>query len=266
MNITLKSSREIESMRRAGRIVANALQEVRNEVRAGMTTRDVDHIAEASIRRQGGTPAFPFINDFPGTACVSVNNEVVHGIPGKRVIKEGDLVKVDIGAIFEGYHGDAAVTVPVGHVVDQARRLVAVTEEALAAGIAAAQPGGYLNDIGAAIEEVVAPAGFGIVRQYVGHGVGRALHEPPNVAHFRQPSRGMKLRPGIVLTIEPMINAGTWETELLEDDWTVVTADGKLSAQFEHTVAITEDGPEVLTVPESGAVWSIPFHTSDRVH
>ena len=168
-------------------------------------------------------------------------------------------MKVDVGAIYQGYHGDAAVTVPVGVVSDEARRLVEVTEEALVRGILAARAGGFLNDIGAAIEEYVMPTGFSIVRQYVGHGVGRQLHEPPNVAHYRQDARGVKLRPGMVLTIEPMINAGTWDTELLDDEWTVVTADGQLSAQFEHTVAITEDGPEILSIADNGETWSIPF-------
>jgi methionyl aminopeptidase len=265
MSITIKSEREIETMRHAGRIVANTLQELRQSVRPGMTTRDLDHIAEHFVREQRAIPAFPFINDFPGTLCTSVNDEVVHGIPGKRVLREGDLVKIDVGAIFEGYHGDAAVTVPVGQVSDEARRLMDVTERALAEGILAARPGGFLHDIGAAIQDYVEPFGFSVVRQYVGHGVGRSLHEEPSVPHFRQPTRGAKLRPGMTFTIEPMINAGTFDTLTLADKWTVVTKDRKLSAQFEHTVAIREDGPEILTIADHGEMWSIPFLGVNRV-
>jgi methionyl aminopeptidase len=234
-------------------------------VQPGMTTREVDRLADSAIKRQGGVPAFPYINDFPGSACVSVNDEVVHGIPGKRRLKNGDLVKVDVGAIYEGYHGDAAITIPVGTVSDEAQRLVDVTEEALRVGILATRPNGFLHDIGAAIEDYVRPFGFGIVRQYVGHGTGRELHEDPTVPHFRQSTRGMRLRPGMTITIEPMINAGTWDTRLLGDDWTVVTADGKLSAQFEHTVLVTEGDPEILTLPDNGKAWSIPFHTANVV-
>jgi methionyl aminopeptidase len=265
MSVTIKSDRELDVMREAGRIVANALQELRDRIEPGMTTRDLDRIAERAIRRQGGEPAFPYINDFPGSLCVSVNEEVVHGIPGKRVLRDGDLVKLDVGAIYHGYHGDAAVTVPVGDVSAEARRLMDVTERALTEGILAARPGAFLNDIGSAIEEYVLPQGFSVVRQYVGHGVGKDLHEDPSVAHFKQPSRGLRLRPGMTLTIEPMINEGTWETRTLPDEWTVVTSDGKLSAQFEHTVAITEDGPEVLTVADNGKTWSIPLFAANRV-
>lgn len=265
MSVTIKSPREIELMRDAGRIVANTLLTLKERVEAGMTTRDLDRIAARSIRQQGGEPAFPHINDFPGTLCVSVNDEVVHGIPGKRVLREGDLVKLDVGVILHGYHGDAAVTVPVGGVSEEAQRLMNVTEQSLVEGILAARPDGFLNDIGAAIQEYVDPTGFAIVRQYVGHGVGRELHEEPNVPHYRQASRGMRLRPGMTLTIEPMINAGTHETVTLDDRWTVVTRDGRLSAQFEHTVAITEDGPEVLTIADTGKTWSIPFHEANRV-
>jgi methionyl aminopeptidase len=265
MSVTIKSERELSVMREAGRIVANTLQELRETVRPGMTTKDLDRIAERSVRAQGAIPAFPFINNFPGTLCTSVNEEVVHGIPGKRVLREGDLVKIDVGAIYQGYHGDAAVTVPVGQISDEARRLVNVTEQALAEGILAARNGGFLHDIGAAIQEYVEPFGFSVVRQYVGHGVGRELHEEPNVPHFRQPARGIKLRPGMTFTIEPMINAGTFETDLLPDKWTVVTRDHRLSAQFEHTVAIREDGPEILTIAEHGETWSIPFLGANSV-
>ncbi len=265
MSVNLKSPREIEIMRQAGHIVANTLQELRDRVEPGMTTRDLDRIAERSIRRQGAEPAFPHINNFPGTACISVNNEVVHGIPGKRVLRDGDLVKIDVGAIFQGYHGDAAVTAPVGNPGPEARRLMDATEQALVEGIAAARAGGFVNDIGAAIQDYIDSLGFAVVRQYVGHGVGRELHEDPNVPHYRQSARGLRLRPGMTLTIEPMINAGTFETEVLPDHWTVVTKDGRLSAQFEHTIAITDHGPDVLTVADKGETWSIPFSLAKRV-
>jgi methionyl aminopeptidase len=265
MSVSIKSAREIELLRIAGRIVANTLVELRSRVEPGMTTKDVDRIADRAIRRQGGDPAFPYVNNFPGSACVSVNNEVVHGIPGKRKLKSGDLVKVDVGAIWEGYHGDAAITIPVGEMSEDAQRLIDVTENALRVGIQATRAGGHLHDIGGAIEDYVGPTGFGIVRQYVGHGVGRELHEDPTVPHYRQASRGLTLRPGMVLTIEPMINAGTWDTRVQPDEWTVVTADGSLSAQFEHTVLVTEGDPEILTLPENSEAWSIPFTTANVV-
>lgn len=266
MSVSIKSLREIEIMRVAGRIVGNTLQELRDSVHPGITTKELDRIAEQSIRRQGAEPAFPYINDFPGTVCTSVNEEVVHGIPSKRVLRPGDLVKLDVGAIYHGYHGDAAITVPVGHVSAEAARLVGVTDQALAVGIAAARGGAFLHDIGAAIQEYVEPHGFSIVRQYVGHGVGRELHEDPSVPHFRQPTRGIRLRPGMVLTIEPMINAGTYETVTLSDRWTVVTKDKRLSAQFEHSVVITEGEAEILTLPEKGEGWGIPLELANQVH
>jgi methionyl aminopeptidase len=252
-------------MRIAGRIVANTLQELRYSMEPGMTTKEVDRIADQLIRGQGGDPAFPYVNHFPGCVCISVNNEVVHGIPGKRRLKEGDIVKLDVGAIYDGYHGDAAITVPIGEVSPEARRLVDVTEESLAVGIRAAGPEAHLYDIGAAIQDYVEPQGFRMVRQYVGHGIGRGLHEDPTVPHFRQSSRGIRLRPGMVFTIEPMVNAGTYDTRLLSDGWTVVTADDRLSAQFEHTIVITESGADVLTLPDKGEAWSIAFQTADVV-
>lgn len=265
MSITLKSEREIEIMAEAGRIVGNTLQELRDAVRPGMTTKDLDRIAEAAIVRQGAEPAFPHINNFPGSLCVSVNEEVVHGIPGGRKLRSGDLVKLDAGAIYKGYHGDAAVTVGVGDISDEARLLLEATDRSLALGIAAAQPGAHLNDIGAAIEEYVNRFGFSAVRQYAGHGIGRRLHEEPSVGHYRQPARGLRLRPGMVFTIEPMINAGGHDTVLLQDGWTVVTRDRRLSAQFEHTIAITDRGPEVLSLPDFGEPWGVPFEAAKRV-
>jgi methionyl aminopeptidase len=265
VSIPIKSPREIEIMREAGRIVGNALQELREAIEPGMTTKDLDRLAEESIRRQGAEPAFPYINDFPGSLCISVNEEVVHGIPGKRRVQEGDLVKLDVGAIYHGYHGDAAITVGVGKLSDTACKLLEVTDHSLALGIEAAQPGAHLNDIGSAIGDYVEGQGFSSVRQYAGHGVGRQLHEDPSVAHYRQSVRGIRLRPGMVLTIEPMINEGTWETVTLADGWTVITRDRKLSAQFEHTIAITDRGAEILTLPERGEPWGVPFSVADRV-
>jgi methionyl aminopeptidase len=259
MSITLKSPREIEIMREAGRIVANTLQELRQAIEPGMTTGDLDALVQRSLTRQGAIAAFPFINNFPGTVCTSVNDEVVHGIPGKRKLRDGDLVKLDVGAIYQGYHGDAAVTVAVGEVSAEARRLMRVTEEALALGIETAQPGAHLNDIGAAIQKFVEAHGFSVVRQYVGHGVGRELHEDPQVPHYRQNSRGVRLRTGMTFTIEPMVNAGTYETVTMPDEWTVVTKDHRLSAQYEHTVAITDRGPEILTLPSVGEPWGVSF-------
>jgi methionyl aminopeptidase len=266
MSVSLKSRREIEIMRTAGHIVANVLQELRQVVEPGMTTRELDRIAEEGIVRQGAVPAFPYINDFPGALCVSVNEEVVHGIPGKRKLRSGDLLKLDAGAIYQGYHGDAAVTVAVGQVSEQARLLIDVTERSLALGIEQCRPGAFLNDIGAEIERYVTRFGFSAVRQYAGHGVGRSLHEEPSIAHYRQNVRGMRMRPGMVFTIEPMINAGTWETVTMKDGWTVVTRDRKLSAQFEHTVAITEQGHEVLSLPDSGEAWGLPTTMANKVH
>ena len=265
MSVSLKSPREIELMREAGRIVGDVLQELRAAVEPGITTRELDRIAERGIRSRGAEPAFPHINDFPGSLCVSVNEEVVHGIPGKRKLRPGDLVKLDVGAIHRGYHGDAAITVGVYPLGEQAQRLMDVTERSLALGIEQCRPGSHLNDIGAAIEDYITPFGFSAVRQYAGHGVGRELHEEPSIAHYRQPTRGMVMRPGMVFTIEPMINAGTWDTVTLKDGWTVVTRDHRLSAQFEHTVAITDDGAEVLSLPGRGEAWGIPFQVANKV-
>ncbi|MBV9278570.1 MAG: type I methionyl aminopeptidase [Chloroflexi bacterium] len=265
MSVTIKSARELEIMRIAGRIVANTLQELRQAVEPGMTTRELDRLADRSIRRQGGEPAFPYINHFPGALCISVNEQVVHGIPGKRRLAEGDLVKLDVGAIYDGYHGDAAVTAAVGRVGEEASRLMAVTERSLAVGIEAVRPGAHLYDIGAAIQDFVEAQGYSVVRKYVGHGVGRALHEEPSVPHYRQPSRGLCLRPGMTLTIEPMVNAGSFDTVTLGDGWTVVTKDRRLSAQWEHSVAVTDSGWEILTLPEHGQPWGLPFQVAELV-
>jgi methionyl aminopeptidase len=246
--IILKSPAEIDKMRRAGRIVAATRQKVVDAVRPGITTEQLDRVAEEHIAAAGATPNFKGYRGFPATICASINEQVVHGIPGKRVLKEGDLVSLDFGAIWETYHADSAITVFCGEPPsNEAEKLVRVTEESLQAGISQVQEGKRLSDIGHAVQQVVEGAGFSVVREYVGHGIGQSLHEDPQIPNYGDPGRGPSLRPGMVLAIEPMVNLGGWETRVLGDQWTVVTADGGLSAHFEHTVALTEDGPEVLT-------------------
>ena len=235
-------------MRRAGRITADAISFVLEAVRPGVTTAELDALGERAIRDAGATPSFKGYRGFPASICTSVNDQVVHGIPGDRVVEEGDLLSLDVGAIWEGYHGDSAVTVIVGEPPsDAAEKLVRVTEDALETGIGQLQVGGRLSDVGAAVQQIVEGAGFSVVREYVGHGIGQSLHEDPPIPNFGEPGRGPKIAPGLVVAIEPMVNLGGWETRVLADDWTVVTADGSLSAHFEHTIAITDDGPEVLT-------------------
>ena len=235
-------------MHRAGRIVAGTIEKVTAAVRPGATTESLDTVAEEYIRTQGALPSFKGYRGFPASICTSVNDQVVHGIPGPRVLKPGDILSLDFGAIWEGYHADSAVTVFVGDPPsDQAEKLVRVTEEALEAGIGQLVTGKRLSDIGHAVQQVVEGAGFSVVREYVGHGIGRSLHEDPPIPNYGPPGRGPDIGPGLVVAIEPMVNAGGWETRVLADDWTVVTADGSLSAHFEHTVAVTEDGPVVLT-------------------
>ncbi len=247
--ITLKSAAELDRMRRAGRITAEAITSVLEAVRPGVSTFDLDLIAERTIREAGATPSFKGYRGFPASICTSVNSEIVHGIPSAaRVLVEGDLLSLDVGAIWQGYHGDSAVSVFVGRPPSsEAEKLVRVTEEALEAGIRALRPGGRLSDVGAAVQDVAEGAGFSVVREYVGHGIGRALHEDPPIHNYGPPGRGPVVRPGWTVAIEPMVNAGGWETRLLADEWTVVTADGSLSAHFEHTIAVTEDDTEVLT-------------------
>jgi len=249
--IVLKSPPEVEKMRRAGRIVAGTIDAVLASVAPGKTTADLDRVAESYIREQGAIPSFLGYGrpPFPASICTSLNEEIVHGIPSpERVLREGDLLSLDFGAIWEGFHGDSAVTVFVGEPPSsEAEKLVRVTREALEAGIAQIRPGGRLSDISHAVEQVVLGAGFEVVREYVGHGIGRDMHEDPQIPNFGPPGRGPELRPGLVIAVEPMVNVGGWETRVLADDWTVVTADGSLSAHFEHTIALTEDGAEVLT-------------------
>jgi methionyl aminopeptidase len=247
--IQLKSTREIDLMAEGGKILAATVQLLRNEVRAGMSTMDLDAIAEAFIRSHSGAkPAFKGLYGFPGTLCTSINNEIVHGIPSKkRVLKDGDIISIDVGVGFEGYFTDSATTVPVGDVDEETKRLLAVTERSLEAAIAAAVPGNHLGDIGAAVQQVVEEAGFSVVRDLVGHGIGVEFHEEPQVPNYGKPKRGLKLVPGLTLAIEPMVNIGGPTTRTMPDKWTIVTVDGSRSAHFEHTVAITETGHRVLT-------------------
>ncbi len=249
--IILKSASEIDRMRVAGRVTALTIRRILERVEPGMSTADLDRIGEESIRGRGCTPSFLGYRGFAGSICASINDEVVHGIPSpKRILREGDLLSVDVGAVYEGYHGDSAVTLFVGDrpPSEDAARLVKVTEEALYAGIAALHEGGRITDVGHAVQEVAEGAGFSLVREYGGHGVGRALHEDPIILNYGRPGRGPAVKRGMVVAIEPMVNLGGWETDVLDDDWTVVTVDGSLSAHFEHTIAITDDGPEILTV------------------
>jgi methionyl aminopeptidase len=248
--IIYKSPEEIDKMRKAGRIVAGTIDRVLATVRPGVTTAHLDEVAEAYILEQRATPSFKWYRGtFPASICTSLNDEIVHGIPSKkRVVREGDVLSLDFGAIWDGFHADSAVTIVVGDPRSpDAEKLVRVTEEALEAGISQIRPGGRLSDIGAAVQQVAEGAGFSVVREYVGHGIGRALHEDPQIANYGDPGRGPVLKPGLVVAVEPMVNVGGWETRVLADDWTVVTEDGSLSAHFEHTIAVTEDGHEVLT-------------------
>jgi methionyl aminopeptidase len=249
--IIYKSAEDLQKMRRAGRIVAGTIERVLAKVAVGVTTADLDRVAEDYIREQGATPSFLGYGrpPFPASICASLNDEIVHGIPSpKRVIKAGDLVKLDFGAIWEGFHGDSAVTVIAGDPPSaEAEKLVRVTEDALEAGISQIRPAGRLSDIGAAVQQVAEGAGFSVVREYVGHGIGRSMHEDPQIPNYGDAGRGPTLKPGLVIAVEPMVNVGGWETRVLADHWTVVTEDGSLSAHFEHTIAVTEDGHEVLT-------------------
>jgi methionyl aminopeptidase len=253
--ITLKSPREIDTMAHAGSIVGAVLALLRRETRAGMSTEDLDRIAEAFIRsHEGATPSFKGLYGFPKTLCTSINQEIVHGIPSKkRVLREGNLVSVDVGVHYEGLHADSATTIGVGEISPEAERLLAVTQESLAAGIAAARIGNHVGDIGHAVQTVAEGAGFGVVRELVGHGIGARFHEEPQVPNYGVPKRGPRLLEGMTIAIEPMITMGNPATRTLPDKWTVVTADGSLSAHFEHTVAITANGPRILTAGPGGS-------------
>ncbi len=245
--IEIKSPREIEKMRAAGKLLRAVFVELEKHVQPGVTTGELDQIARRMIEESGAIPAFLGYQGFPATICTSVNEEIVHGIPGKRVLREGDIVAIDCGLVLEGFYADSAYTYPVGEISPLAQKLIEVTRESLEAGIEQMRPDNRLGTLSAAIQKVIEDAGFSVVREYTGHGIGRSLHEPPQVLNFGVPGTGLRLRPGMVFAIEPMVNVGTWKTKVLRDDWTVVTADGTLSAHFEHTVAVTENGPYVLT-------------------
>ena len=245
--ITIKSSQELASMREAGRVVAATIEVLLSSLHTGMKTRELDAIASREIKRLGAKPAFKGYRGFPATICVSVNHEIVHGIPGDRVLREGEVVSLDVGAVVDGFYGDAAVTAPVGKVTPEVERLIEMTRLSLELGIKQAKAGNRVGDISATVQQFAEAQGYGVVREYVGHGIGRALHEEPSVPNFGDPGKGPLLLPGMVIAIEPMLNLGGWQTIALDDGWTVVTADGTISAHFEHTVAITEDGPQVLT-------------------
>lgn len=246
--IILKTKREIEIMRKAGRLVAQAHELVKQNIKPGITTGELDRIVEDFLRSQNSVPTFKGYNGFPYSICASVNEEVVHGMPGKRKLQEGDIISIDIGATFEGYVGDSAKTHFVGEVSDEKRRLVEVTRQSFYEGIKFARESFRLSDISHAIQQYVEDAGFSVVRDYVGHGVGKKMHESPQIPNFGIPGKGPRLQEGMVLAIEPMINAGTYNVRVLDNNWTVVTVDGKPSAHYEHTVAITDGEPLLLTV------------------
>ena len=257
--ITLKTKDETTKMREAGLIVAEMLASCRAAVRPGVTTGELDRIAADVLKRHGAKSNFkgygvPVLPPFPGVICASVNEQVVHGIPGKRKLREGEILSIDAGAIVDGWHADAAITVPVGAVSPEAEKLIRVTDEALQRAIAAAQVGKRLGDIGAAVQKWVESQGFAVVRNYVGHGIGREMHEEPQVPNYGASERGLQIKEGLCIAIEPMVNIGGAETRVLDDKWTVVTADGSLSAHFEHTLWCTAKGPVVLTAPGHRAV------------
>ncbi len=247
--IIKKSQDEIRKMREAGRIVAEVLDILEEHVKPGVTTEELDRIAEEHIRSRGGIPSFLGYQGFPRSICTSVNEVVVHGIPDGTRLREGDIIGIDVGVILDGYHADAARTYPVGEVSERARRLMEVTLKALEAGIEACRPGNRLGDVSHSIEKVVREGGFSVVVQFVGHGIGREMHEEPQVPNFGPPGRGPLLEPGMTFALEPMVNEGGYEVYVDQDGWTVRTKDGKLSAHYEHTVAVTEEGPLILTLP-----------------
>jgi len=244
-----RSREELRLMRAAGRVVAEMHDRIRAAIRPGVTTGELDAIGREVLASRGATSNFLGYHGFPAVICASPNDVIVHGIPGPTVLQEGDIISIDCGAIVEGWHGDAAFTAPVGEVSPEAARLLEVTERSMMAGIAAMVPGGRMGDVGEAVQSVVEAAGYSVVREYVGHGIGRAMHEKPEVPNHGRRGKGTKLTRGMTLALEPMVNVGEPDTFLTEDGWTVVTADGSLSAHFEHTVALTDDGPEILTRP-----------------
>ena len=248
MAIIIKSPDEIAIMRQAGRILAKVLQALTEKVRSGISTEELDDICAQELARNEVKPSFKGYRGFPSNLCVSINDEVVHGIPGERNLVEGDIVSLDVGVIFKGFQSDAAVTLGVGEISQDAKRLLEVTQDALWAGIAQARHGAHLGDVSAAIQLYVESRGFSVVREYTGHGIGRQMHEEPQIPNFGLPGQGPLLREGMTLAIEPMVNTGVWNTRVSDNQWTVVTADGSLSAHFEHTIAITDAEPEVLSI------------------
>ncbi len=250
--IKLKSKQELQIMREAGKIVAGALIELGEAINIGITTAELNKKAEGFIRRHKAEPAFLGYHNFPASICTSVNDEVVHGIPSLRKLEEGDIVSIDVGVFYRGYYGDAAVTFPVGRILDDTDKLLKVTRKSLDEAISMMKTGNRLSDISNAVQKYVESNSFSVVRNYVGHGIGNEMHEEPQVPNYGSPGHGPLLQSGIVLAIEPMVNAGGWEVKVLDDQWTVVTADGNLSAHFEHTVALTDNGPEVLTTFDLG--------------
>lgn len=245
--IVLKSQAELDRMRKAGRMVAEILEMLRDKIQPGVTTLELDHLAEAQCEKWKARPAFKGYGGFPFTICASPNEQVVHGFPSQQPLRDGDIISIDFGLIIDGFYGDSAMTFPVGEVDEATRRLLDVTKESLALGIAAAQPDGRLSDISHAVQARVEKDHFSVVREFVGHGIGRQLHEDPQIPNYGPPARGPKLKPGMTLAIEPMVNSGAPAVKVLEDGWTAVTIDGRRSAHFEHTIAVTEDGPEILT-------------------
>lgn len=248
MGVTIKTPQQIAIMRRAGRVVAEMLQACADAARPGITTDDLDKVARQVLAKRKAKSNFLGYHGYPAVICTSPNDVIVHGIPGSYRLEEGDIISIDCGAIIDGWHGDAARTIAVGEISDEVRKLVTATEESLWAGIQHVRDGARLSDIGHAVQTVAEGAGFSVVREYVGHGIGRAMHEEPQVLNYGEPGKGMKLKVGHVLAVEPMVNLGSCETQLADDGWTVTTADGSLSAHFEHSIAVTEHGPEVLTV------------------
>jgi methionyl aminopeptidase len=246
--IVIKSESEIEIMRKSGRITGSLLNKLRKILRPGVTTKELDKFAEDFIRKRGAVPAFKGYGGYPASLCASINEEVVHGIPSKRRLKDGDIIGLDTGAIYKGYYSDAAITVPVGKITEEKKRLIRITEEAFYRGIEKARPGNRLSDISSAIQKYVEKNGFSIVREFCGHGVGRMLHEDPQIPNYGEPNRGPRLKPGMTFAIEPMVNAGTYRVKILSNGWTAVTADGRPSSHFENTIVITDERPEILTI------------------
>ncbi|OGO00203.1 MAG: type I methionyl aminopeptidase [Chloroflexi bacterium RBG_13_51_52] len=253
MSIVIKSEKEIEIMRQSGKIVADILKILTEQMKPGMKTKEMDLIAERELKKRGAESSFKGYRGYPATICVSINDEIVHGIPGDRILKEGDIVSLDFGAIYHGFHGDAAVTVPVGKVSPEAMRLIETTKGSLKIGIAAACAGANLGDVSAAIQNYAKSKGYSLVREYTGHGIGRKMHEDPQIPNSTEPPYGLQpgtgpvLKKGMTFALEPMLNAGDWRTRVAEDQWTVLTADGSLSAHFEHTIVVDDKEPEVLT-------------------